>query len=158
MWLLTAIHVFLCLFLLVIVLVQSGKGAEIGAVFGGSSQTVFGSQGAATFLSKVTAICAVGFMVTSLALVYYKSKESSTSVVDQPRNESPTPMAGAAGQDEEDMEDQEPLEDDMAIVEEPVNEEVVEDEMVEEQPVEEADQNADYGDQEPAADTEEPQE
>ena len=62
---LTIVHVTVSLFLIAVVLLQSGKGAEIGAAFGGSSQTLFGSRGAATFLSKMTTISAVAFMVTS---------------------------------------------------------------------------------------------
>jgi preprotein translocase subunit SecG len=71
------IHVFVCLFLIAVVLLQSGKGAEIGAAFGGSSQTLFGSRGAATFLSKMTTIVAVVFMVTSLVLAIIASKGGS---------------------------------------------------------------------------------
>ena len=48
------IHLVVCLFLIFIILIQSSKGAEMGAAFGGSSQTLFGSRGAATFLSKLT--------------------------------------------------------------------------------------------------------
>jgi len=81
--LLTAIHVVLCLLLIIIILLQSGKGAEMGAVFGGSSQTIFGSRGAATFLSKVTTFCAIGFMCTSLLLVWINAKQSSSSLMDQ---------------------------------------------------------------------------
>ena len=50
-----AIHVFACLFLIVVVLLQTGKGADMGAVFGGGSQTLFGSGGAGNFLTKLTA-------------------------------------------------------------------------------------------------------
>jgi preprotein translocase subunit SecG len=71
------IHVFVCLFRIAVVLLQSGKGAEIGAAFGGSSQTLFGSRGAATFLSKMTTIVAVVFMVTSLVLAIIASKGGS---------------------------------------------------------------------------------
>lgn len=75
----TLIHILACLFLIFVVLIQSSKGAELGAAFGGSSQTLFGSRGAATFLSKVTAIVATLFMVTSLVLSIAASK--GTSVV-----------------------------------------------------------------------------
>ena len=68
--LLTIVHVFVCLFLIVIVLLQHGKGASMGAAFGGSSQTVFGSTGAAPFLAKLTAIVAILFMCTSLGLTF----------------------------------------------------------------------------------------
>ncbi len=62
------LHVTVCLILIGVVLLQSGKGAEMGAAFGGSSQTVFGSRGAATFLSKLTVGAAIVFMVTSMTL------------------------------------------------------------------------------------------
>ncbi|MCX7793675.1 MAG: preprotein translocase subunit SecG [Thermodesulfovibrionales bacterium] len=77
--LLTIIHILACIFLIFIVLIQSSKGAEVGAAFGGSSQTIFGSRGAATFLSKVTAVIATLFMITSLVLSIAASK--GTSVV-----------------------------------------------------------------------------
>ncbi len=74
---LTIIHIFVCLFLIAVVLLQSGKGAELGAAFGGSSQTLFGSRGAATFLSKMTTIAAVVFMITSLTLAIISAKGGS---------------------------------------------------------------------------------
>lgn len=63
-------------------LIQSGKGAEIGAAFGGSSQTLFGSRGAATFLNKMTTVVAIVFMLTSLALAVIQTK-SSTIIKEQ---------------------------------------------------------------------------
>ncbi len=71
------IHIIVCFFLIAIVLLQSGKGAEIGAAFGGSSQTIFGSRGAATFLNKVTTAAAVVFMITSLTLAVISAKGGS---------------------------------------------------------------------------------
>jgi preprotein translocase subunit SecG len=62
------LHVLASLTLIVLVLLQTGKGSDIGAVFGGSSQTLFGSTGAATFLTKLTTVVAVIFIITSLAL------------------------------------------------------------------------------------------
>jgi len=68
-YLLTTIHVIVCLFLVVVVLLQSGKAADLAGAFGGmGSQTVFGPRGSATVLSKATTIAAVVFMVTSLSL------------------------------------------------------------------------------------------
>jgi preprotein translocase subunit SecG len=64
------VHVAVSLALICIVLFQHGKGAGIGAAFGGSSQTVFGSTGAAPFLAKLTAAVAILFMCTSLALTF----------------------------------------------------------------------------------------
>jgi preprotein translocase subunit SecG len=72
------IHVLVCLALISIVLLQHGKGAGIGAAFGGSSQTVFGSTGAAPFLAKLTAAVAILFMLTSLTLTFIgRQKEAS---------------------------------------------------------------------------------
>lgn len=75
------IHIVASLFLIAIVLLQSGKGAEIGAAFGGSSQTIFGSRGAATFLNKLTTVAAIIFMLTSLTLTIVTTK--TTSVIKQ---------------------------------------------------------------------------
>src|SRR5437667_12711306 len=67
--LLTIVHVLVCLFLIVVVLLQSGKAADLAGAFGGmGSQTAFGPRGAATILSKATSISAILFMVTSLTL------------------------------------------------------------------------------------------
>jgi len=75
--LLLIIHVIVCLMLIAIVLLQSGKGAEMGAAFGGSSQTIFGSRGAATFMSKITTGAAIVFMITSLTLAVVTAKGKS---------------------------------------------------------------------------------
>lgn len=75
---LVVIHVLVSLALIFIVLLQHGKGAGIGAAFGGSSQTVFGSTGAAPFLAKLTAAAAILFMITSLSLTFLgRQKEVS---------------------------------------------------------------------------------
>jgi preprotein translocase subunit SecG len=66
--LIVIVHIIVCLALIFIVLLQTGRGAGIGAAFGGSSQTIFGSSGATPFLAKLTAAAAILFMVTSLAL------------------------------------------------------------------------------------------
>lgn len=71
------IHLIVCFFLIFIVLIQSGKGAELGAAFGGSSQTLFGARGAATFFSKMTTVAAVVFMITSLLLAIVTGRQSS---------------------------------------------------------------------------------
>src|SRR5712691_669344 len=66
---LTILHVLICFLLIVVVLLQSGKAADLAGAFGGAgSQTAFGPRGAATFLSKATTWCAVMFMLTSIAL------------------------------------------------------------------------------------------
>lgn len=68
--LVTAVHVIVCIILILVILLQAGKGANMGAAFGGSSQTVFGSSGPASFLGRMTTIVAILFMVTSLTLSY----------------------------------------------------------------------------------------
>ncbi len=71
---LVVLHVVVCVFLIAVVLLQRGKGAEIGAVFGGgASGTVFGSRGAGNFLTKLTTVSAAIFMLTSLSLSYFWS-------------------------------------------------------------------------------------
>ncbi len=80
--LLTILHVSVCVFLIAIVLLQHGKGADIGASFGGgSSQTVFGSDGPLPLLNKVTTTSAIVFMVTSVALAYNSAHMSKSSVM-----------------------------------------------------------------------------
>jgi len=87
------IHVVVCLALILIVLLQTGKGAEMGAGFGGgSNQTIFGSRGAATFLSKITTGAAVMFMLTSLSLAIM-TKNRTGSVI---RDTAPRAAAPAA--------------------------------------------------------------
>ena len=79
---LVILHIVVCIALIMIVLLQTGKGADIGAAFGGgSSSTLFGSTGASTFLSKATTAAAIVFMLTSLGLAYLTSHRYSTSVV-----------------------------------------------------------------------------
>lgn len=79
---LTIVHVFVSLFLIGVVLLQSGKGAEMGASFGSSgSQSVFGAGGGTTFLSKMTTGAAIIFMLTSLTLAYLSGKPSSSSIM-----------------------------------------------------------------------------
>jgi preprotein translocase subunit SecG len=83
---LSIFHLLVTLGLILIVLLQSGKGADIGAAFGGgSSQTVFGGRGAATFLSKMTSALAILFMLTSLTLTVLASQRRSSSVVREDR-------------------------------------------------------------------------
>ena len=80
--LITVIHVFSCIFLVLVVLLQTGKGAEMGAVFGGSSSTVFGSSGAGNFLTRLTTGVAIVFMLTSLSLTYMSSRHTASTVFD----------------------------------------------------------------------------
>jgi preprotein translocase subunit SecG len=82
MILLTVIHVIVCLFLVLVVLLQQGKSADWSGTFGGgSSQTAFGQRGSATVLSKATTAAAIIFMVSSLALTIMASRPGSRSVV-----------------------------------------------------------------------------
>ena len=79
---LTILHVLVSLFLIAVVLLQSGKGAEMGASFGsGGSQSVFGAGGGTSFLSKLTTSAAVIFMLTSLTLAYISGQPSSSSMM-----------------------------------------------------------------------------
>lgn len=75
------IHIITSVLLILLVLVQSGKGAEAGAMFGGVSQTVFGSEGG-SILTKTTTILAVIFMLTSISLTVMQNKAVNTSVLD----------------------------------------------------------------------------
>lgn len=79
--LLIAVHVFVCLFLICIVLLQHGKGADIGASFGGSSQSLFGTEGPVPLLNKITTLAAIVFMGTSIALAYLSANRSTGSVM-----------------------------------------------------------------------------
>jgi preprotein translocase subunit SecG len=89
----TLVHVIICFILIMAVLLQSGKAADLAGAFGGGgSQTAFGPRGTATLLSKITTICAVLFMVTSIAL-WILSAKGTKSVV---RREPPAKKEAAA--------------------------------------------------------------
>jgi preprotein translocase subunit SecG len=76
------LHIAVCIALIMIVLLQTGKGADMGAAFGGGgSQTLFGSTGASTFLSKATTVVAVIFMLTSLWLAYSSTHKAGESIM-----------------------------------------------------------------------------
>jgi len=98
--LLTIIHVIVCLFLIIVVLLQSGKAADLAGAFGGmGSQTAFGPRGAATVLSKATTIAAILFMVGSLSLSILHTRSGSgpgSTVLEsaQPPASAPAPAAG----------------------------------------------------------------
>ena len=74
------IHVIVCLALVLVILVQHGKGADVGAVFGGSSQTVFGASGAGNALTKATAALATVFFATSIFLAYSSTRRVTGSI------------------------------------------------------------------------------
>ncbi|NVM57496.1 MAG: preprotein translocase subunit SecG [Desulfobacterales bacterium] len=76
------IHVIVCFALIFIVLLQTGKGADMGVAFGGgASHTLFGGTGASSFLSKLTTIAAIVFMLTSLGLAYLSSHRATSSIM-----------------------------------------------------------------------------
>src|SRR5437867_5839419 len=77
----TIIHVIVSIGLILVVLLQTGK-ADMGAVFGGSSSTIFGSSGAGNFLTKLTTGMAIVFMMTSLTLGYFAGHKPSTTIFD----------------------------------------------------------------------------
>lgn len=79
--LLIVVHVCVCLFLICIVLLQHGKGADIGASFGGSSQSLFGTEGPVPLLNKITTFAAIVFMGTSVTLAYLSANKSTGSVM-----------------------------------------------------------------------------
>jgi preprotein translocase subunit SecG len=84
--LLTTVHIIVCTILILVVLLQSGKAADLAGAFGGmGSQTAFGPRGAATLLSKATTIAAILFMITSLSLSIVATKKGRTgnSVLDK---------------------------------------------------------------------------
>ncbi len=97
--LLTIIHVIVCFFLVVVVLLQSGKAADLAGAFGGmGSQTAFGPRGAATVLSKATTVAAALFMITSLSLSVMATRQgqSGSTVLEKVPVAAPKPAAPAA--------------------------------------------------------------
>lgn len=92
------LHVVVSIFMIAVVLLQSGKGAEMGASFGSSgSQSVFGAGGGTTFLSKMTTGAAVIFMLTSLSLAYLSGQPSSSSIMSSKSRPAAVPAAPAQG-------------------------------------------------------------
>lgn len=90
--LITAIHIVICLILVVAVLLQSGKAADLAGAFGGAgSQTAFGARGTASILSKMTTICAILFMVTSLGLWILSGKETGSVLKGEKASEKQVP-------------------------------------------------------------------
>lgn len=89
----TVTHILVSLTLIFVVLLQKGSGADMGAAFGGSSQSVFGARGSGSFLGKMTAALATVFMITSLSLAFFTTqKGSGVSVMEQKQT---SPEAGA---------------------------------------------------------------
>lgn len=101
----TIIHIVVSVGLILVVLLQTGKGAEVGAVFGGSSATIFGSSGAGNFLTKLTTGMAIVFMITSLTLGYFAGKKPTATIFDnrapaQPTVPAPQSAPGGGSQPE----------------------------------------------------------
>ena len=92
------LHILVCIALILIVLLQAGKGAEMGAAFGGASQTIFGSAGAMGFLSKLTTVAAIIFMLTSLLLTFASSRRASTLMRERPAPAVPAAPSEAPAQ------------------------------------------------------------
>jgi preprotein translocase subunit SecG len=94
----TAVHVIICFFLIIVVLLQSGKAADLAGAFGGmGSQTVFGPRGTATVLSKATTVAASLFMITALTLVILENNRSPStgSVLEHSRKAGPAAQKNA---------------------------------------------------------------
>ena len=96
--LLTILHLFVCFFLILVVLLQTGKGADVAAAFGGTSQTAFGARGAATLLSKLTTGSAIIFMITSFALAILANRGTGSVVTDEPAQQSAPAVPAPAPQ------------------------------------------------------------
>ncbi|MEN8135450.1 MAG: preprotein translocase subunit SecG [Thermodesulfobacteriota bacterium] len=79
----TFVHILVCFFLIIIVLLQHGKGADVGATFGGAGNTVFGTEGPVPMLNKVTTAVAIIFMLTSVTLAYFSANTGTGSVMEE---------------------------------------------------------------------------
>ena len=99
------VHILVALGLIGLVLLQQGKGADIGAAFGsGGSNTVFGARGSANFLSRTTAVLAVLFFVTSLSLAYFvTAAPKRQSVIDRAQSTTPDPESKAKAANEQEL-------------------------------------------------------
>ena len=92
----TTLHVIVCVILVLVVLLQSGKGADLAGAFGGgATQTAFGSRGPASFLSKMTTIAAVVFMLTSISLAMITTKKETKSILETTGKPSAAPVSKA---------------------------------------------------------------
>ncbi len=161
--LLIIVHILVSLFLIAIVLLQHGKGADIGATFGGSGQSVFGSEGPVPLLNKITTFSAIVFMGTSISLAYMSANKSTGSIMsDLPVQTAPAPeeapvtipMPGTKVQFEQPALETVPAEEatlpapiEQEMMQEPVAEEVqldqaIQEALVEEEPVAEQTEQA----------------
>jgi len=94
--LLTALHTIICLFLILVVLLQQGKGADLSVFGGGSTQAVFGARGAATLLHKLTVAGFVGFIITTIGIGFLGAGRSRASVMSTVQQEATTPAEAPA--------------------------------------------------------------
>jgi len=95
--LVTIVHVLACIILVLTVLLQAGKGADMGAVFGGASTTIFGSSGAGNFLTRLTTGAAIVFMLTSLTLTYGSNRSTTATIMPEHAVLPAAPAAPLAG-------------------------------------------------------------
>ena len=91
-----SIHVIVCVAICIVILLQQGKGAEVGAVFGGSSQTVFGASGAGNALTKATWALATIFFATSIFLALASARRVTGSIFDRPFSSAPASVMPAS--------------------------------------------------------------
>ncbi len=96
LYIIIALHILVSVALILIVLLQKGKGADMGAAFGGSSQTIFGSAGATSFLSKITAAAAIVFMITCLLLAVMYGKGKTSSIMEGVKSSAPVTQQQSA--------------------------------------------------------------
>jgi preprotein translocase subunit SecG len=107
-YVLYTIHVVICLFLILVVLLQQGKGADLSVFGGGSTQAAFGARGAATILHKMTVAGFVGFILTTMAIGFLQtgsSKSSVMSTVEEAAEPVPVPATDAGMAVEEAVEE-----------------------------------------------------
>ena len=120
---LIVIHILTAVAIIALVLMQQGKGADMGAAFGGGSQTLFGARGSANFLSRITGLLATVFFVTSLTLAYLHGQSTQPQSVTDQVIESPAQPQGeipqAPGNDDS---QRAPQESDVPTPPQPVNE------------------------------------
>ena len=108
-FLLVLLHIVVCIALILIVLLQTGKGADMGAAFGGSSQALFGSRGATSFMHKVTAAAAIIFMLTCMGLTLNFGKRETASVMEG-MSQTEVPVAGESQPQDAQSQDVQPQE------------------------------------------------
>lgn len=96
LYFLYTIHILVCIFLILVVLLQRGKGADLSVFGGGSTQAAFGARGAATLLHKLTVGFFVAFMITTISIALYQGRSHSGSVLSDVSDEAPATEAGEA--------------------------------------------------------------